>query len=442
MKKKFSFKIKDLKLFYLFLVIFFILFNSYSCSSRKVENRVSGKGESKTPVLVVKAKRGSLSNFLDIDAKVVYRITTNLGFKINGRVSKVYVNQGEYVKKGKVLAELDIENINYQIKQAYEAYNSAKSAYEQALSSYNIQKVQVESDLNRSIISINQAKANLELAKTVLYQTKKDFERYTILYNNGAISTSNYENIRLQYKNSLTNYYNALYSLEQAKENYNVIKLKKDRLRIVENQVNSAYYTMQNLYNAYQLALTSLKDSKLISPIDGIVLKKNIDIGSIVSPSFVAYIIGDEKSKIIQANVSDIDSKKIPINSLAYAYFNNKKYTVKVVSIYPSLNNNSTYVLEAKFLEPNNLNQNDYINLKIVTLTKEGFIIPRQAIIFSENKDYVFIVKDNKAYKKEINILLTSGKNVLVDNLQEGDLVVIDGQYFLIDGSMVNIVEK
>ena len=434
-------KNKNLKLVYLFLLIL-ILLNIFSCNSNKGQDKVSSKGESKTPVLVIEAKKGSLSNFLDIDAKVVYKVTSNLGFKINGKVKNVYVSEGQQVNKGDLLAELETEAINYQIKQAYEAYNTAKSNYEQALSNYNIQKVQVDSDLTKSIIAINQAKANLELTKTVLYQTKKDFERYTILYNNGAISASNYENIKLQYQNSLTNYYNALYALEQAKENYNVVKLKKDRLQILQNQLKAAYYNMQNLYNAYQLSLTYLNDSKLINPIDGVVLKKNIDIGSIVSPSSVAFIVGNKKSKIIQANVSDIDSKKISVNTLAFAYFNNKKYPVKVISIYPSLISNNTYILEAKFLEPNDLNQNDYVNLQIITLTKQGVIIPRQAIIFSENKNYVFVVKGEKAYKKEVNIILTSGRDVLVDNLEEGDLVVIDGQYFLVDGSLVNVIKK
>ena len=428
---------------FILVLIFVSLFNIFSCSSnRDISKGSKAKDESRTPVLVIEAKKGSLSNFLDIDAKVVYNVVSNLAFKINGKVSKVYVNEGDYVKKGQILAELDIESINYQIKQAYDAYNSAKSNYEQILSNYNIQKVQIDSDLNKAIISINQAKANVELTKTVLYQTKKDFERYTILYNNGAISASNYENIKVQYQNSLTNYYNALYSLEQANENYNVLKLKKDRLKAIENQVKSAYYNMNNLYNAYQLALTYLNDSKLVSPIDGVVLKKNIEVGNVVSPSFVAYIIGDEKSKIIQANISDTDSKKISINTLAFAYFNNRKYTVKITAIYPSLSSNSTYILQAKFLEPNNLKQKDYVNLQIITLTKEGFIIPRQAIVFSEDRNYVFIVKNNIAYKKEVHILLTSGKNVLVDNLEEGDLVVIDGQYFLVDGSLVNAIKK
>jgi HlyD family secretion protein len=434
-------KNKNSKLVYLFLLSL-ILLNIFSCNSNKVQDKVSVKGESKTPVLVIEAKKGSLSNFLDIDAKVVYKVTSNLGFKINGRVKNVYVSEGQQINKGQLLAELDIEAINYQIKQAYEAYNTAKSNYEQALSNYNIQKVQVDSDLTKSIIAINQAKTNVELTKTILYQAKKDFERYTILYNNGAISASNYENIKLQYQNSLTNYYNALYALEQAKENYNVAKLKKDRLQIVQNQLKAAYYNMQNLYNAYQLSLTYLNDSKLVSPVDGVVLKKNIDVGSIVSPSLAAFIVGNQKSKIIQANVSDIDSKRIQINTLAFAYFNNKKYTAKVTSIYPSLTANNTYILEAKFLEPNDLNQNDYVSLQIITLTKQGFIIPRQAIIFSENKNYIFVVKGDKAYKKEVNIILTSGKDVLVDNLEEGDLVVIDGQYFLVDGSLVNVIKK
>ncbi len=436
---------------FLFILVLVVvsLFNIFSCNSnnsndsnKNFSKDMKVKAESKTPVLVIEAKKGSLSNFLDIDAKVIYKVVSNLAFKINGKVSKVYVDEGDYVKKGQILAELDIESINYQIKQAYDAYNSAKSNYEQILTNYNIQKVQIDSDLNKAILSINQAKANIELTKTVLYQTKKDFERYTILYNNGAISTSNYESIKVQYQNSLTNYYNSLYSLEQAKENYNVLKLKKDRLKVIENQIKTAYYNMQNLYNAYQLTLTYLNDSKLVSPIDGIVLRKSVDVGNVVSPSFVAYIIGDEKSKIIQANISDTDSKKISINTLAFAYFNNQKYTVKITSIYPSLASNSTYILQAHFLEPNNLRQNDYVNLRIITLTKEGFIIPRQAIVFSEDKNYVFVVKNNRAYKKEVHILLTSGKNVLVDNLEEGDLVVIDGQYFLIDGSLVNVIKK
>jgi multidrug efflux pump subunit AcrA (membrane-fusion protein) len=159
-------KNKNSKLVYLFLLSL-ILLNIFSCNSNKVQDKVSVKGESKTPVLVIEAKKGSLSNFLDIDAKVVYKITSNLGFKINGKVKNVYVSEGQQISKGQLLAELDIEAINYQIRQAYEAYNTAKSNYEQALSNYNIQKVQVDSDLAKSIIAINQAKTNVELTKTI-----------------------------------------------------------------------------------------------------------------------------------------------------------------------------------------------------------------------------------------------------------------------------------
>lgn len=147
---------------FILVLIFVSLFNIFSCSSnRDISKGSKAKDESRTPVLVIEAKKGSLSNFLDIDAKVVYNVVSNLAFKINGKVSKVYVNEGDYVKKGQILAELDIESINYQIKQAYDAYNSAKSNYEQILSNYNIQKVQIDSDLNKAIISINQAKANV-----------------------------------------------------------------------------------------------------------------------------------------------------------------------------------------------------------------------------------------------------------------------------------------
>ncbi len=428
------------------LVLFFIaiiLLSINSCSEKEAKNFANKNPEEiVVPVLVKEAYLGTLDSFLDIDARVEYQKISNVSFQVSGKIENIFVQEGDRVKKGQLLLSLDKTLYNQQVEQAYQAMLAAKANYEQAVFNLKIQKVQVDSDLQKTQLALKQAEENLNLAQTLLYQAKKDFERFSKLYNEGVISSQQFENVKIQYQNSLTNYYNSKIAFQQARENLNVAKLKKERISIFENQTKAAYSNYLASQRNYNIVKENYRYTDLFSPMDGIVLKKLQDVGATVNPSVPVLTIGDPSTKIVKASIADTEAKNIKSNTRAFVVFKNKEYPVIISKIYPNVSSIGQTFIEGRFISDNNLNHNDYVNLKINIKSIRGIIILRQAIVYSEDGAYVFIVENNIAVKKKVKIVDSYGDLSIVEGISEGDKVIIDGQYFVKDGDKVKVSYK
>lgn len=431
-------------LFTSMLLFVIFMFNLFSCSNEQKVNLRDERSENvSTPVLVKKSYLGTLDTYLETDARVEFEKISNISFQVSGKIKDIFVKEGDRVNKGQILASLDKTIYNQQLQQMYQTVLATKANYEQSVYNLKIQKIQIESEFTKAELAYKQALENLYLAQTFLYQSKNDFERYSKLYEEGVISSQQFENIKIQYQNNLTNYYNTRIALQQAEQNLKVARLKKERISIFENQVRFNYSNYLSSLKGYQIAKENLKYTDLYSPISGIILKKYQDVGSVVNPSLLVFTIGVPESKIVKASISDIDAKKIKPNSKAFVNFKNKKYDIIITKIYPNINYIGQSYIEARFIEPNNdLNHNDYVNLTIVTDSIYGVIIPRQAIIYSEQSSYVFVVENNRAIKRNIKIISSSGELSVVEGIKPGQKVVIDGQYFIKDGDLVKVIEK
>lgn len=439
--KKFS--PKAIRSLYLIILLFtFVLFSLISSCSKSNTNIKNLKEEVEISVLVKDAYIGTLESYLEADARVEYSSISKVSFQVSGKIKEIFVQEGDVVNKGQIIASLDKNIYNQQLQQAYQNIVATKANYEQSLYNLKIQKVQAESELERAGILLKQNYENLKLVETLLYQAKKDFERYSNLYNQGVISNQQFENIKIQYQNSLTNYYNARLSLQNAQENLKVAKLKNERISIFENQSKSAYSNYIAAIKNYEIVKENFKYTDLYSPISGVVLEKYQDIGNVVAPSLPVFAIG-KLPKVIRASISDVDAKKIKTNTKAIAIFKNKEYPVIINKIYPSSNTIGQVSIKAQFLDPNNdLSHNDYVTLRIITKSTKGIIILRQAIVYSENEAYVFVIQNDRAIQKKIRIIDSSGELAVVEGINEGDKVIVDGQYFVRDGDRVKVVER
>jgi multidrug efflux pump subunit AcrA (membrane-fusion protein) len=426
---------------FIFIALFLLIFLS-GCSKKETKQNSTFKDELIIPVLVKKAYRGELDIFLETDAKVKYDKISNLSFQVSGKIKEIFVKEGQVVKKGQLLAKLDEETYNYQLQDSYQRVLAAKANYEQAVYNFKIQKINALSDLNKAQLALKQAKENLYLAETLLSQSKRDFERYSELYREGVISSQQYENVKISYQNSLTNYYNAKINLETQKENLSVAKLKNERVSIFENQMKAAYFSYISALKNYEIIKENFQYTSLYSPYDGIILDKYKDVGEVVNPSVPVFAIGFTNSKSVEATISDLDAKNIKPNSKAVVVFKDQQFPVVIEKVFPSVNSVGFSIVKAKFKQPNNLNHNDYVNLKIAKNTLRGLIILRQAIVYEESGPKVFAVENNKAIKKSIKIIDSYGDYAVIEGIEEGEQVIIDGQYFVKDGDQVKVVEK
>jgi len=194
----------------------------------------------------------------DIEAIVVTTGTINpvtlvdVGSQVSGKIAKIYVDFNSRVKKGDILAEIDQSSFLTRIKQAEANYQSAK--------------------------------ASLERARVTMETSKKKYERALKLFEQKLISPEEKETAETNYFNAVADYQSALARLEQAKS-----QLESSRV---------------------DLSYTVIK-----SPIDGVVIKRNINVGQTVAASFqapVLFQIANDLTKMqVECSVDEADIGKI-----------------------------------------------------------------------------------------------------------------------------------
>ncbi len=138
-----------------------------------------------------------------------------------------------------------------------------------------VKKGQLIADLDKSLFEaqVNQFKANLDVSKSTLVYQKSNFDRQTLLYNSGAISKADFENAQNLY---LT-----------AKANVESVQAQLDA-----SEKNLSY-------------------ASIYSPVDGVVMTRNISVGQTVAASFstpTLFVIAKDITRMqVQAAVSEAD---------------------------------------------------------------------------------------------------------------------------------------
>lgn len=194
----------------------------------------------------------------DIEAVVVTTgsmnpvTTVEVGSQVSGRIAKLYADFNSRVKKGQVVAELDQSLFLTRVQQNQANYDSAK--------------------------------ASLEKARVTLDNIKKKYNRALELFQKELISYEEKEAVE-------TEYYNAVADLKSA-----------------EARLEQAYSQLES--SKVDLAYTVIR-----SPIDGIVISRNINVGQTVAASFqapVLFTIANDLSKMqVECSVDEADIGKI-----------------------------------------------------------------------------------------------------------------------------------
>mgnify|MGYP004704876399 CR=1 FL=1 len=178
--------------------------------------------------------------------------TVSVGSTVSGLMKEIYVDYNTEVKKGQLLAQIDPANF------------------------------QASVDQNRA--QIRNAEANLAKLNAEMIMAQKTYNRYKNLYQKNFIAKS---------------------ELDQAESDYLAKKASIGAQRASISQARATYNT----------AMTNLGYTKIIAPVDGTIISRDIDVGQPVAASFQApelfTIAQDLKKMQIEVNVSEADIGKV-----------------------------------------------------------------------------------------------------------------------------------
>ncbi|NLI80911.1 MAG: HlyD family efflux transporter periplasmic adaptor subunit [Deltaproteobacteria bacterium] len=204
----------------------------------------------------------------------------NVGFRIAGRVVELAVDEGARVKRGDRLAALDAAEYQSLVDQNRAALLEAENKLEELRAGSRPQEIE-------------EAAFNARSVEAELTRLKKDLQRAEFLHRNGAIATSQLDTARSAYMNTVSRHRGALERLSLVKEGP-----RREELRAAELRVEQARA-------ALSIAEEKLRDTLLFAPFDGIILRKNAELGETCSQGFAVYTVGDLENPWIKVYVKE-----------------------------------------------------------------------------------------------------------------------------------------
>ncbi|MBS1607943.1 MAG: efflux RND transporter periplasmic adaptor subunit [Bacteroidetes bacterium] len=139
------------------------------------------------------------------------------------------------------------------------------------------------------------------------------------------------------------------------------------------------------------------------SPIDGFVSKVNVNIGKYVNPSDALFEIVNPEDIHLGLDIFEKDISKLSIGQTVFAYTNTnpeKRYPCKIILISKNISGDKSFEVHCHFEKyDKELLPGMFMNAEIQVQSKDSYVLPSDAIVSFEKKQYVFIDKGNNQFE-------------------------------------------
>jgi RND family efflux transporter MFP subunit len=366
-----SSKMKN-RIFILSVLIVILSISIISCKGKSKNENTSV--ETLFPVSVDRVEKRTIERTLSFVGNLEPIDKATIVPDISGKLWKIYVDVGERVKKGQVLAELDHRHIDLQLEQARAGFEVAK--------------------------------ANLEDARTNYLRMEK-------LYKENAISSQQFEKIKLAYESAQSQFQQAQAALNLAQ---------------------------------YQRDVSIMK-----APFDGVIVERLAEEGDVINPMMggfgsrggVLVLMNFSKIKV-DIDVSEKDILQIKKGQRAYLEVSSipdRRFIGEVTIVNLAADSmTKTFKVRTEFENPDLLlKPGTFGTVTVVTEVKKDVLaIKKEGLL--ENS--VFVVENGIAQKRNVKTGIENKTHVeIIEGLREGELYVVEGVIGLKDRAKVKIIE-
>jgi len=176
---------------------------------------------------------------------------------------------------------------------------------------------------------------------------------------------------------------------------------------------------------------------RIYSPINGYVSKVNMNIGKYVTPSDVMFELINPEDIHLNLTVYEKDLNKVFVGQRVISYTNNnpdKKFSSSIILVSHSLNENRSAEVHCHFdQDDKSLTPGMYMNAEIQLNAKKEKVIPSDAIVTFDNRDYVFIKESDSGFRMTaLQRGVSENNQTVVGSGLDGKKIVLRGAYSLL----------
>lgn len=381
----------------------------------------SSKNDAKADVKTYPVKTGEVQNeshsrTLEYEGITGGSEVRKLSFKSSAKISKIYVTKGQQVKKGDNLVDLDKSDLILAENAAKAQMDAAQAQYDKAVNG-----AQAE-DINKAEIAVKNAEDEYNYCKDL-------YDKNVILYQREAVTEQQVNDLKIKLDGSES-------QLNAAKETLNQVKngARAEDKQAALAQVNAAKADYDSKANL-------IKDASLTADEDGYVVDVLCKEGEMQQAGYPVILIRSE-NQVVTVGLSDNDVKKVQIGTKAQVKIDDTTTDGEIINIVQMSDKQSgTYSAEIKLL--NQIDNSKFyigqsVKVYIADGEKNGLWIPINSIL-NDGEDYVYVVQDGRATRKNITLGQTNENEVCVEGLEAGDNLVNEGMKNIKAGYEVSV---
>jgi RND family efflux transporter MFP subunit len=244
-------------------------------------------------------------------------------------------------------------------------------------------------------------------------------------------------------------------NLKLAEVNFNKAKKDLERFKELKSNNSASDQQLENAQLAFDaaeaqrtIANRQFNDTKITTPISGVITSRAVEVGNMVNNGMAVANIANITQMKVKINLGESDVFKIKIGdtvSITTDVYPEYRYKGKIKSISDKsddlhtyaveivITNNKTYPLRAGMFGRIDFNSK---------YNGTSIIIPRESLVGSSRNPRVFVVKNDIASLRNLEVGITLGTKVqVIKGLEEGETVVVNGHSNLKEGYKVTIVK-
>jgi multidrug efflux pump subunit AcrA (membrane-fusion protein) len=369
-----------------------------SCS-RKPE-ATAPRVSAATDVKIERVTAAAVDDLYEATGSVRSRTTSVVSSRIMGSVIAIHVREGDRVRAGQTLLEIDNRDAAAQVQKSQAGAREANEALE---------------EIDRNIQAGKAGKSAAEANRTLAAST---FHRYQALFDRHSASPQEFDEVqtKLRVAEAEAERATRLLSSLEARRNQVLARIDQAKADVSSAQFSESY-------------------AKIASPISGIITAKQVDAGAMATPGAPLLTVEDDSHYRLEAaveesqigNIHHGDHARVQIDALGDAELDGV-----VAEIVPSADLSSrSHIVKLDLLQTNGLRSGSYGKARFVIGQKQAITIPRRAITERGQLVSVFVVgesgiahlrliKTGKGYGDRIEVLtgLTDGERIVVDRVE------------------------
>ncbi|MGA2325546.1 MAG: efflux RND transporter periplasmic adaptor subunit [Bryobacteraceae bacterium] len=360
------------------------------------------------PERLARVERMDLARSVVATGKIEPTTKVEIKSKASGIILKLPVNVGDLVRQGQVICELDQNDLLPKLRQARAALGMAEAALKSAQAEYERYKV--------------------EAVGPDIPFLKRDMERAREMFRDGLIA----QNAR---DDAEKNYEMAINRQQQAVVNLGVARAAIAR---AEAQVEQSRAVLAQ-------AEEDLRNATIVSPIDGVVLSRDREVGDAVSSiltmgsgATLIMTLGDLREVYVKGKVDESDIGKVYLGQPArikVESYKDQTFTGKVTKMSPmgvEKDNVTTFEVRVSISnESRKLMATMTANAEIMLEERKGVLaVPEGAIIYKKDRSTEVEVPDATLQSGKRRVAVATGisngsKMQIVKGLSEGQQVIL-----------------